>query len=788
MATQLKDKASIEAILNEMTLEEKAEMIQGSTPFRSAAMPKYGIPAIYMIDTMTGVNLREYIGEALYQKIAAEAEAKGEPLDREKNGYMGGLLIALDALKKMMVTRAQSGQPAEKREMGCYPPAIAMGCTWDPELTEECARTVAQEQGSKGVDMILGPCMNIHRDPLCGRLAESYSEDPVLMGAMASAAVKGIQSTGVLADLKHFAANSQEKDRMGVEEHISERALREIYFPAFKKCVDAGAKTIMSAYNKINGVPCAMNKWLLTDVLRGEWGFDGFVVSDWGASYDVPTAVAAGTDLTMPGPLSIKNITKAVEDGRLTEEQLDAVIRNILRVTLTAPCFTGKRPSFDIADAYAVTEKAAQEGIVLLKNNGVLPLPGDSSVVFCGSRSRNFVAIPASVAASTDLVTNPYESLKELLGEDKVKLEEADENTAYWIVTVGADAAEGIDRTTMEMDEADKVALESALAQAEERGGKVILIVNATGPVELAEYIDRVDAIVCPFFGGMMSGKVTADILTGRVNPSGKLSLTWPAHYYDTPAYKNYGGENKEVWYGEGIYVGYRWYDARHIRPLFPFGFGLSYTSFELSDLTIPESIKIAEEDLNISVQVKNTGTLAGSEVVQIYVHDRTKVYDRPEKELKAFSRVDLAPGESKTVTLTLRKEDFAGWYAPRREWIVQPGTFDILAGTSAEDIALCGEVDLRIADPFGIGVLSGIGAVAKDREAVEIINRIMEDDIEILCVVALNYAPDKTFKELWSGVNLQDAMKAKGWDDAEIAARYARIEEELRQLNEHRV
>ena len=788
MATQLKDFASIEAILAEMTLEEKAEMIQGSTPFRSAALPKYGIPAIYMLDTMTGINLREFVGEALYQKIAAEAEAKGQPLDREKNGYMGGLLIALDALKKMMVARAQTGQPSEKREMGCYPPAIALGCTWDPNLVEECGKTVAQEQGSKGIDMILGPCMNIHRDPLCGRLAESYSEDPVLMGVLASAAVKGIQSTGVLANLKHFAANSQEKDRMGVEEHVSERALREIYFPAFKRCVDAGAKTIMSAYNKINGVPCAMNRWLLTDVLRGEWGFDGFVVSDWGASYDVPAAVEAGTDLTMPGPLSIKNITKAVEEGRLTQEQLDASIRNILRVTLAAPCFTKKRPSFDLADAYAVTERAAQEGIVLLKNNGVLPLPEDSSVVFCGSRSRNFVAIPASTAACTDLVTNPYDSLKALLGEERVRFGEADENTKYWIVTAGADAAEGIDRTTMEMDEADKETLEKAIAEAAANSGRVILIVNATGPVELSDYIDNIDAVVCPFFGGMMSGKVTADILMGRVNPSGKLPLTWPAHYYDTPAYKNYGGENKEVWYGEGLYVGYRWYDARHIRPLFPFGFGLSYTTFDLSDLALPESIRIGETDLNFTVRVKNTGSLAGSEVIQIYVHDRTKVYDRPEKELKAFSRVTLAPGETKTVTFTLRKEDFAGWYAPRKEWIVQPGLFDILVGTSSEDIALCGSVNVRIADPFGISVTSGIGTVAKDREAVEIINRIMEDDIEILCVVALNYAPDKTFEELWNGVNVQDAMKAKGWDDTEIAVRYAQIENELKLLNEYRV
>ena len=525
MATQLKDSASVEAILSEMTLEEKAQMIQGGTPFRSAAMPKYGIPALYMIDTTTGLNLREYIGEALYGKLAAEAEAAGKPLDREKNGYMGGLLIALDALKKMMVERAKSGAQAQRQENGCYPPSIALACTWNPELVEEDGRIVASELGSKGIDMILGPCMNIHRDPLCGRLAESYSEDPYLTGVMAAAMTKGIQSTGVLANLKHFAANSQEKDRMGVEEHIPERALREIYFPAFKRCVDAGAKTIMSAYNKVNGVPCAMNKWLLTDVLRKEWGFEGFVVSDWGASYDVPTAVAAGTDLTMPGPLSVKKITEAVAQGRLKEEDLDAAIRNILRVTLSSIPMTGARPSFDLKDAYAVTEKAAQEGTVLLKNDGALPIPTDAKVAFYGKRRKKFVAIPASVAASTDLVTNPQDSVCALIGEENVLIGESVRNAAYRIVTVGADAAEGLDRMDMEMDADDRDALEQALSDAQAFGGKLILIVNSVGPVELSEYTERVNAIVCPFFGGMMSGKVTADILFGKVKGDRMRSL-----------------------------------------------------------------------------------------------------------------------------------------------------------------------------------------------------------------------------------------------------------------------
>lgn len=789
MAVKLTNEASIEKILSEMTLEEKAEMIQGSSPFRSAAMPKYGIPAIYMIDTCTGMNMREFYGESVYQKLAAEAEAAGKPLDREKNGYMGGLLLAMGGLKKMMEAEAsaQKSDPAKKKEKkqenGCYPPGIALGCTWNPEIAEKCGKIVAEELGSKGIDMILGPCINIMRDPLHGRLAETYAEDPKLMGVVAAGTVRGIQSTGVLADLKHFAANNQEKDRMGVEEHIPERALREIYFPAFKECVKAGAKTVMSAYNNVNGVPAAMNSWLQTEVLRKEWGFDGFVVSDWGASYDVPSAVAAGTDLTMPGPLSIAKIVRAVQEGRLKEEQLDRAIRNILHVTLQSNAFTGKRLSFDLVDAFRVAEEAARESIVLLKNDGTLPLEKDAKVVFRGKRSRNFVMAPASVAVTTDFGTNPYDEAVRLAGSEHVSLEKPVEDTKYWIVTVGADACEGADRTTMAMDPDDKEALEQSLQEAEAVGGKVILIVNAVGPVDLSEYVTKVNAILCPFFAGMAGGKVTADILYGEVNPSGRLPLSWPVHYCDTPGYKNYGGENKEVWYGEGIYVGYRWYDARHIRTLFPFGYGLSYTTFKVSDLVIPGNVVVDGANVPVMFKVKNTGTKAGAEVIQLYVHDRTTVYDRPEKELKAFAKVYLEPEEETTITLTLKKEDFAGYYLPYHAWIVQPGMFDILIGTSAENIVLTKEIHIRCRNPFGLSGKTGIGAIAANPEALEIVNRNIEGKLEELEAVAIAYAPDKTLEELWEGTNMQNALKKKGWNEKEIKRCYETIIKEFDEL-----
>jgi len=269
MATKLTDHASVEKILQEMTISEKARMVIGGSPFHTEAMPEYGIPAMFMIDSCNGLNSMEYLGEKVYAKLAAEAEAAGTPLDREKNSYMGGLLIALGALKKMAA--AGAGSKTSPKPFGCYPPGIAQGSTWNPEVIEACGRELAREMSSYGIDMILGPNVNIHRDPLCGRLGESYTEDPFLMSKLGPALIKGIQGEGIIACAKHFAANNQEKDRMGVEEHVPERALREIYFPGFKACVDAGCRTLMSAYNKLNGMPSAMNKWLLTDILRNEW-------------------------------------------------------------------------------------------------------------------------------------------------------------------------------------------------------------------------------------------------------------------------------------------------------------------------------------------------------------------------------------------------------------------------------------------------------------------------------------------------------------------------------------
>lgn len=784
MKTQLTDLNSIEKILQEMTVEEKARMVIGGSPFRTEAMPEYGIPAMYMLDSCNGLNSMTYAGEAVYQELAAQAEASGQPLDREKNGYMGGLLIALGTLKKRAAEQARTGAAPVPKPFGCYPPGIALGSTWNPEVVEACGHQLAKEMSSYGIDMILGPNVNIHRDPLCGRLGESFTEDPYLMSKLAPAMVKGIQDEGVAACVKHFVANNQEKDRMGVNEHIPERALREIYFPGFKACVDAGCKTVMSAYNQLNGVPSAMNGWLLTDVLRREWGFNGFVVSDWGAAYEQIATIAAGNDLTMPGPRGIRCIVEAVENGALPMEKLDACVRNILKVVAWSTAMTGKHPDFDRARSLEVMEEALREGMILLKNDGTLPLSTGCDVAFYGKRSKAPTICPAgSSNVSTDLTTNAYDRAAELLGAEHVTFGEATERTKTWIAVVGCDGREGADRDSLTMDADDAQALEAAIAEARAASGRVVVVVNATGPIDLNLYVDRVNAILCPFFTGIQGGKVAADAIFGKFNPSGKLAMTWPRHYYDCPSYKNFGGEKQEVWYGEGIYVGYRWYDARHIEPMYPFGYGLSYTSFAITDVSVEDGVNVDKAPVKVNATVRNTGDLPGSEVVQVYVRDVECAFDRPEKELKGFQKVFLQPGQERTVTLELDKAAFSGYYMEFGEWIAQPGEFDILVGTSSRDIAAEQRITVRCKDPFGISFRSSIGAIAKCPQAVEIINRVIEDDILTLAHVALEFAPDKSLEELWSGTNIQGTLGKKGWDADRIAVAHREIETALDEL-----
>lgn len=776
MGTKLTDKTSVEQIICEMSLEEKARIVTGGSPFATEPMEEYGILAVLMLDGATGFNSMQYGAELAFKTVSKELEKSGESLTRESFGGMGGLLLGLRKLQMMAAEKEQNGEPPAYGEFGCYPPGMCLGATWNPEAVYACGKALAQEMGAKGVDVILGPNVNIHRDPLGGRCFEGYSEDPYLVSALAPYFVKGIEQEGVAASVKHFAANNQETDRMGVEEHIPERALREIYLPGFQACVEAGSRTVMSAYNKINGKECAMNHWLLMELLREEWGFEGMVVSDWSGAYDQVEAIAAGNDLAMPGPRGIQCIVRAVEEGRLAEETLDLCIRNFLKVILTLPAMTGKRPSFQMEHAVKATEYAAREGITLLKNDGVLPLAENVNVAFYGNRSQAFSGSGAgSAGVDTSLLTNPYDCAAELIGAEKVTYGKAGVDTNIWVVTVGANGQEGADRPHMDMDEEDKAALNQALAEAKEAGGKVILILNTAGPVSLMEWEEQLSAIICAYYPGMQGGKVLADILFGKVNPSGKLPLTYPKYYRDCPTYKNFPGENKEVWYGEGIYVGYRYYDTKQTEPLYPFGYGLSYTTFEITKLSVPEETNVEEQDVQVRIRVKNTGAMDGSEVVQVYVHDVVSKLDKPEKELKGFCKVFLKAGEEKEVQISLNKKSFAGYSPEKAQWVTEPGEFDILAGNSSRNIMTAKRIAVVCENPFGLGGSTGIGEIVANDRAVTVINDTIQADILKVANAAIVFAPDKIWSDIWQTLVIPELVK-KGVAKAEIEQKYEYI------------
>jgi beta-glucosidase len=581
MASKLKDTESIEKIIREMTVEEKAACVTGNSSFYSRAMEKYGIPKLLLLDGGTGFNSNEYYLDKAFQAYAKRKAAEGTPLNEEDfTGRMGGLEVVLSD-KEAWENRTDSAKDeiGQDQNIGCYPSGMLMGATWNPDVIEACGHALGNEANVRGVDVLLGtPNVNIHRDPLNGRLFEGYSEDPCLVSKLAPSFVKGIQDEGVAADVKHFAANNQETDRMGVNEHIPERALREIYLPGFQACVQAGCKTVMSAYNKINGAACAQNRHLLHDILRDEWGFKGCVVSDWSAAYDQAQAAAAGNDLVMPGPRQLSPVVNAVKNGKLKEELLDECVRNYLKLVLETPAMKGRKKEYSVEAGKEAAYQAAKEGITLLKNDGVLPLKAGSRISFYGNKCLKMMdSCAGSAAVNTNLTTSLYECAADLTGKDHVNFEVTDERTDVIVAAVSANGQEGVDRQNMLMESEDRISLNKAIEASEHFGKPLIVCMNLAAPIQIIDWESKANAILSLFIPGMMGGKAAADILFGKVNPSGKLPLTFPRYYSDTPSSLNFPGYNSEVWYGEGIYVGYRYYEKKHMDVMYPFGYGLSY-------------------------------------------------------------------------------------------------------------------------------------------------------------------------------------------------------------------
>lgn len=795
----------IDELLEQMTIEEKISMLAGADLWHSVPVPRLGIPQFKVTDGPNGA--------------------------RGAWGSMG---------------------PSS----ACTPVGIALGATWNPDLVEKVGTVLGDELKAKGAHILLAPTVNIHRTPIAGRNFECFSEDPFLSGVLAAAYIKGIQSQGVGACIKHFVANDQEYERFSISAEVDERTLREIYLEPFRIAIrDANPWAVMSSYNRVNGIYACENNHTLLEILKGEWKYDGIVMSDWFGTYDQDVP-GGGLDLEMPGKarwMSEEHVKRALDDGPLTEAMLDDKVRRLLGVLDKAGLFTHPEPQPERAEDRPqhrrIIRQAAQEAIVLLKNNGILPLKKVKSIAVIGPNAQTAQILGGGSSSVTPhYAVSPLEGIRRRAG-DRVRVESApgcfiyktlpapapetlstadgqrglrlslfdgtewagepaysevtsrvqygwfestvprvdqeafslrlegfftpqesgihtlalsavgwgklyldgeliidhtsDQDMArqlsterrleggrayplkieyYWrgnprwralafghqpphakdliaeavklaknvdvvVLVAGLNSeweSEGFDRVDMKLPGAQNELIER-VARANKN---TIVVLNAGSPVEMP-WIHKVPAVVQLWYNGQEQGNALADVLFGDVNPSGKLPTTFPVRLADNPAYINYPGENGKVCYGEGIFVGYRYYDKKEVEPLFPFGHGLSYTTFAYSNLRVSPRSATPNELVRVRVDVTNTGKVAGKEVVQLYVRDHKATVARPEKELKAFAKVQLAPGQRKTVTFTLDREAF--WYfdVVKNAWTTEPGEFDILVGASSRDIRL---------------------------------------------------------------------------------------------------
>jgi beta-glucosidase len=652
---------TIQSILSQMTLEEKAALCTGASSWTTTPVEQLGLPEMTVSDGPHGVRRVADVHSIVSKSLPAT----------------------------------------------CFPTASCLASTWDVELIHKMGEALAEECIALNVDVILGPGVNMKRSPLGGRNFEYFSEDPYLAGEMAASLIKGIQGKGVGTSLKHFAVNNQEFQRFSISAEVDERTLREIYLPAFEKAVkQAKPWTVMSSYNKVNGTLVAQHPYLLTDILKKEWGFEGLVFSDWGSVRDRVASLRSGLDLEMPGPQDrrVKAVVEAVRSGELSQAALDEAVRRILNIVFKAK-ETPKGGKFDVDAHHKLARQIAAEGMVLLKNNGLLPLKGQQHVAVIGhaAKAAHFQGGGSSHINPTKRAV-PFKELQAQAGEAEltyvegypadnsfrqdmidqaVKISQSAEVAILYIALPTFKESEGYDRKDLDLTN-QQIALIKAVGKAQPN---TVVVLNNGAPVVMSAWIEDVAAVLEAHMMGQAGGAAIADILYGKVNPSGKLAETFPLRLSDTPAYTNWPGSAGQVRYGEGLYIGYRYYDAREMPVLFPFGYGLSYTTFAYSNPVVSAKSFNDVDGLMISVDVTNTGPVAGKEIVQVYVHDQKSGLERPVKELKGFAKVHLQPGETKTVSMALDFRAFAFYHPEYRQWITEDGEFDILFGASAADI-----------------------------------------------------------------------------------------------------
>lgn len=661
------NKRNVRELVKQMTLEEKASLLSGRDFWTTKPIERLGIPSIMMTDGPHGLR-----------KQKADADNLG----------------LFDSV------------PAT-----CFPTAAALASSWDRELLREVGEALGAECQAEEVAILLGPGANIKRSPLCGRNFEYFSEDPYLSSELAAQHILGVQSQGVGTSLKHYAVNNQEHRRMSVDAVVDERTLREIYLASFEGAVkQAQPWTVMCSYNKVNGTYASEHPELLTTILKEEWGHEGFVVSDWGAVNDRAAGVAAGLELEMPasGGINDRKVVEAVRSGALPEDVLDAAVERLLTIILRAADSRKPGATCDVDAHHRLARRAAGESMVLLRNeDGVLPLAKSGRIAVIGELAvkPRYQGGGSSHVKPTKLDV-PLDEIRRAAGSAEIVYAQgydlardaADERLLEEALqaAAAADAAvifaglpeswesEGFDRTHLRMPDNQRQLIEAAAGVQE----RIVVVLCNGAPVEMP-WLGSAKAVLEAYLGGQAMGGAAADVLFGDVNPSGKLAETFPHKLSDNPSHLNFPGEGDRVEYREGLFVGYRYYDAKEIEPLFPFGHGLSYTTFAYERIEIDRERMRDDETAEVRVTIANTGGRAGKEVVQLYVRDRESSVIRPVKELKGFAKVELQPGERKTVTFRLDKRAFA-YYEPQiKDWRVESGAFDILAGASSRDIRL---------------------------------------------------------------------------------------------------
>lgn len=671
-------------ILEKMTVKEKIGLLSGKDGWNTKPVKRLGIPSIRMTDGPHGLR-------------------------NQREGHDLGIGNSIPAT--------------------CFPTACLLACSWDRELAEKQGRAIGEEALDQNVQIVLGPGNNIKRSPICGRNFEYFSEDPFLSGNIAAGLIEGIQSKGVGTSLKHFAANSQETDRLVINERISERALREIYLASYEIPVKkAKPTTLMCAYNKINGDYCSQSKWLLTDVLRKEWGFRGVVMSDWGAVDNRPQGVYAGLDLEMPssGGRNDKEILKSYKgektvmktvdkgfDGKLTEKQIDACAERMLNLILTLDRKrSGKKCDYDAHGELAA--EIARECMVLLKNDGLLPLSEGMKIAVIGEMAeRPRYQGGGSSQVNPHAVVKPLDEIRKYAKVTYAKGYSLDNDADFSKISEAVKAAEGKDAVVIlaglpdsyESEGFDRTHLNipeshlELIRRVSEVNPKVAVVLCNGAPVVMP-FLGQACAVLEAYLSGQSGARAIAEILFGKANPSGKLAESFPCALEDNPSYLNFRGNGETVDYGEGVFVGYRYYEKKKLPVLFPFGHGLSYTTFTYSDPVVSEK-KIGENDvLTVRVKVKNTGSFDGKEIVQLYVKEASPRILRPVKELKGFEKIDLKIGEEKTVEFRLDRRAFAYWDETEHRWRVDSGKFEILIGASSADIRVSEEIEVIAENP----------------------------------------------------------------------------------------